>query len=132
MSRYLQDHLAETAPVIRLQVEKLVLLWDLIVHALALGVFWAGMANSTPVAVWAAAFVYKDQTLTQMLHNELAHADSSIPLDERLPSAQCVAEEANCLTMLGTIVRPVVRDTLCACSQGRYDPRPMLGNSTWI
>jgi hypothetical protein len=123
MSRYFQDHLAETAPVIRLQVEKLTALgtsWDLIVRALALGVLWASTANSTPVAIWAAAFVYKDQTLTQMLRDELARADSSIPLDERSPSAQCVAEEANRLTMFGTIVRPVAKDTSVPTTEGGH------------
>jgi hypothetical protein len=123
VSRYLQDHLAETAPVIRLQVEKLATFgtsWDLAVRTVALRMLWVSAANSTPVAVWAAAFVYKDQTLTQMLRDELSHADSSIPLDERLPSAQCVAEEANRLTMFGTIVRPVAKDTSVPTTEGGH------------
>ena len=121
MSRYLQDHLAETAPIIRLQVEKLTALgtsWDLIVRALALGVLWASTANSTPVAAWAAAFVYQDQTLTQMLHDKHAHTNSSIPLDKCSPSAQCVAKEANCLTMFRKIVRPVLKATLPTAEGG--------------
>jgi Cytochrome P450 len=121
VSRYLQDHLAETAPTIRLQVEKLTSLgasWDLTVRAVALRLLWAGTANSTPVAVWAAAFVYKDQGLAKMLRDELAHADSSYPLDERLPSAQCIAEEANRLSVFGSIVRPVLRDTSVPTAEG--------------
>jgi cytochrome P450 len=123
MSRYFQDHLAETAPVIRLQVEKFTALgasWDLTVRAIALGFLWAGTANSTPIAAWAAAFIYKDEGLAQMLRDELAHADSSISLDERIPSAQCVAEEAIRLTMLGSIVRLVLKDTLVPTAEGGH------------
>jgi cytochrome P450 len=123
MSQYLQNHLADTAPVIRLQVEKVTALgspWDLTVRAIALRMLWAGTANITPVSAWAAAFVYNDPSLVSKLRNELAHADSSAPLDERSPSAQFVAEESNRLTMFGSIVRPVIgKDTMLPTSEGK-------------
>jgi hypothetical protein len=122
MSRYLQNHLTDTAPIIRLQVEKLTALgspWDLTVRAVALRLLWASAANVTPAAAWAAAFVYNDPELILRLRDELANADSSAPLDERSPSAQFVAEETNRLTMFGSIVRPVLgNDTLLPTSHG--------------
>jgi len=139
VSHYLKGHLAETAPTIRLQVEKLIALgasWDLTVRAVALRLLWAGTANSTPVAVWAAAFVYKDQELTQKLRDELAHADSRVPLDERLASAQRdeslidvrVDRQASFKGHFGAHCRR----RAFACPQGRYCPWPMPGNAPRI
>jgi hypothetical protein len=122
LSRYLKDHLADTASVIRLQVDKVIALglpWEFAVRTVALRLLWAGTANTTPVAVWAAAFVFNNPGLTLKLRDELANADLSVPLDQRSPSAQFVAEETNRLVVFGNIVRPVLaRDTLLPTSEG--------------
>lgn len=91
--------------------------WDFCVRAVALRILWAAIAAATPASVWGAAFVYRDAKLTAMLRSELADGDSSLPLDERSPSAKLVAEETNRLAMMGSIARAVTSDnTILATS----------------
>jgi hypothetical protein len=122
MSSYLHQHLTETAPWIHRQMEKMMALgcsWDFTVRVVALKLLWASAANLAPVSTWAAAFVYRDPVITSRLRDELASADSSVPLDKSSPSAQFVAEETNRLTMFASIVRPVVgKDTWIPTSKG--------------
>jgi len=122
VSRYLQEHVAETAPFIHHQVEKMTALgspWEFIVRVVALRMLWASVANLTPVSTWAAAFVYRDPALTLRLREELTSADSSASLDMCSPSAQFVAEETNRLTMFISITRPVLgKDIWIPTSEG--------------
>lgn len=111
ISHYLQDHLEETSPFIRLQWEKLSALevpWDLRVSHAVLKSLWAGTANATPCTIWAAAFAFRDTELAAKLREEIASGDSSLPLDERSPTSKFVAEEAVRLTIFGMIMRPAI------------------------